>query len=403
MTNSDRNELRRRFVKDNSISRLALCYVNSAREKVVVQNEVFLNLPEEEVFKYLDIAKKSLSGTIGDNLLKLPFNEEQEKGENYRLLTAIKDDGLKNTELIDVLFDRIIDSYVYDGNFLITAIYDNYDVMTKTSDKLKLDESEEVYSYIIVSICPVNQTKAGLGYIRSENRMGAREKDWVAGAPDVAFLFPCFSDRTSDIHNVCFYSKDSADIHEEIIDSVLGCGTKKTVTQLRSVLKDVVEESFGADNKEKARETLLEIHDNLSSILDNCTASGEDISEKPLDRNTLAEAVRDAVKEEAYVQKIVDTCEDAFDREVPKAEIFVDKKALKATEGERREKELVKEIAELRTKLVNENPAIQENSGIKIIIPGDRADSIRIENTDGGRFIMIPVEDGEEPEIEKTP
>ena len=70
MTNSDRNELRRRFVKDNSISRLALCYVNSSREKVVVQNEVFLSLPEEDMFKYLDIAKKSLSGNIGDNLLE---------------------------------------------------------------------------------------------------------------------------------------------------------------------------------------------------------------------------------------------------------------------------------------------------------------------------------------------
>ena len=344
MTNSDRNELRRRFVKDNSISRMALCYVNSSREKVVVQNEVFLNLPEEEIFKYLDIAKKSLSGNIGDNLLELAFTSSQEQGENYRLLTSLKESGLKNEDLLNLLFDRIIDSYVFEGNFLITVLADNYDVPVKTTDKLKLDESEEVFSYILVSICPVNQTKAGLGYLPAENRMGAREKDWVVGAPDVAFMFPCFSDRQTDTHHVCYYTKDSSVIHDEIIDSVIGCCTKKTATQCREVLKDAVEESFGTENREKIRDTILEIHDNLNCLLEERTAEGEDVSGKILDRDILTEAVKDVVKEEAYVKKIVETCEEAFDKEPPSAQSFVDKKALRSSEGERREKELVKEI-----------------------------------------------------------
>ena len=145
MTNSDRNELRRRFVKDNTISRLALCYVNAAREKVVVQNEMFLNLPEEDMFKYLDIAKKSLSGQIGDNLMEFSYTSAQEDDENYRFIKGLLDSKLKNESLLDILFDKIIDSYVYDGNFLITVITDSYDVMTKTGDKQKLDESEEVF------------------------------------------------------------------------------------------------------------------------------------------------------------------------------------------------------------------------------------------------------------------
>ena len=33
----------------------------------------FLNLDEEEFFKYLEIAKKTLSGTIGNQLLELSF------------------------------------------------------------------------------------------------------------------------------------------------------------------------------------------------------------------------------------------------------------------------------------------------------------------------------------------
>ena len=404
MTNSDRNELRRRFVKDNSISRMALCYVNSSREKVVVQNEVFLNLPEEEVFKYLDIAKKSLSGNIGDNLLELQYSSAQEEGENYRLLNSLKESELKNQALLDLLFDRIIDCYVYEGNFLITVIYDNYDVISKTKDKLNLDESEEVFSYIIVSICPVNQTKAGLGYLPLENRMGAREKDWVAGAPDVAFMYPCFSDRQTDIHHVCFYTKDASDIHDEIIDSVLGCSTKKTATQCRGVLKDALTDSFGIENKEKVHDTLLMIHENLNSMLEECTAEGEDVSNKTLDRNVLTEAVQEVIKEDAYVKKIVESCEEAFDNEPPSAQCFVDKKALKSSEGERREKELIKEIVELKQKLADTEDTVSESltGKLKIIISAGRADSIKIENIDGARFVMIPIAEEEEPDIKEV-
>ena len=430
MTNAERNELRRRFVKDNTISRLALCYVNAAREKVVVQNEMFLSLPEEDMYKYLDIAKKSLSGQIGDNLMEFSYTSAQEEDENYRFMKGLLDSKLKNESLLDILFDKIIDSYVYDGNFLITVITDSYDVMTKTTDKQKLDESEKVFSYIIVSICPVNQTKAGLGYLPTENRMGAREKDWVAGAPEVAFMFPSFNGRATDIHHVCYYTKDAADIHDEIIDSVLGCSRKKTATQCREVLKSAVVNAIGNDRPDKTEDVVIRIHDSLNNMLAESEAEGEDISEKSLDKVVLSAAVKDVVKDDAYVKKIVESCETEFDREPPVAEAFVDKKTLRKTEGERREKELVQEIAVLKDKLENagvlngalnssdkevqdgevydeqtapdDTAAVRvQKEGVSIIIPSDRADTIKIETLDGGRFVLIPLNDEEEPDIKE--
>lgn len=430
MTNAERNELRRRFVKDNTISRLALCYVNAAREKVVVQNEMFLSLPEEDMYKYLDIAKKSLSGQIGDNLMEFSYTSAQEEDENYRFMKGLLDSKLKNESLLDILFDKIIDSYVYDGNFLITVITDSYDVMTKTTDKQKLDESEEVFSYIIVSICPVNQTKAGLGYLPTENKMGAREKDWVAGAPEVAFMFPSFNGRATDIHHVCYYTKDAADIHDEIIDSVLGCSRKKTATQCREVLKSAVVNAIGNDRPDKTEDVVIRIHDSLNNMLAESEAEGEDISEKSLDKVVLSAAVKDVVKDDAYVKKIVESCETEFDREPPVAEAFVDKKTLRKTEGERREKELVQEIAVLKDKLENagvlngalnssdkevqdgevydeqtapdDTAAVRvQKEGVSIIIPSDRADTIKIETLDGGRFVLIPLNDEEEPDIKE--
>ena len=182
---------------------------------------------------------------------------------------------------------------------------------------------------------------------------------------------------------------------------------------------------MGGEKPEKAGEMLLQIHDSLNSILEECESEGENISEKTLDKTVLTAAVKDVVKEEAYVQKIVETCETEFDREPPVAEAFVDKKTLKKTEGERREKELVKEIADLKQKLENtgisrdseektvteliydENDTADDDTAsvkvqkenINIIVPSDRADTVIIEERDGARFVMIPLKPEEEPSI----
>ena len=79
MNKKDISELKRRFKKDScTITRMCGCYVDSERNRVVKLGETFLNLDEEEFFKYLDIAKKALSGTIGNNLLELEFPMEEE-------------------------------------------------------------------------------------------------------------------------------------------------------------------------------------------------------------------------------------------------------------------------------------------------------------------------------------
>ena len=51
-----------------------------------------------------------------------------------------------------------------------------------------MDESEEVYKYMLCAICPVTLSKPGLGYLEKEQRIGARIRDWVVGAPETGFL-----------------------------------------------------------------------------------------------------------------------------------------------------------------------------------------------------------------------
>ena len=74
MNKREITEIKKLFTKERCcINRLAGCYVDGEKNKLLEFREAFLSLPEEEMFKYLDIFRKSLSGTIGKNLLNMEF------------------------------------------------------------------------------------------------------------------------------------------------------------------------------------------------------------------------------------------------------------------------------------------------------------------------------------------
>ena len=167
-------ELKRRFKKETcTFTRLCGCYVDGEKNKVTDLRETFLNLEDEEFYKYLEIAKKTLSGTLGNNLLQLDFPlEEEGTGGRQRFLMGLRDSKLKNDDLLERFYEMVIENYEYAGHYLILIFHDAYDVMTKTSDNNKLDESEEVFEYLLCAVCPVQLSKPGLGYREDENRIG---------------------------------------------------------------------------------------------------------------------------------------------------------------------------------------------------------------------------------------
>ena len=130
---------------------------------------------------------------MGNNLLELNFPPDEENiGGRQLSLMELKKSKLKDDALLDSFYKLIIDSYDYTGNFLILIFHDAYDVITKTTDNSKLDESEEVYEYLLCAICPVSLSKPGLGYFEDENRIGARIRDWVVGTSRSWICFSSF-------------------------------------------------------------------------------------------------------------------------------------------------------------------------------------------------------------------
>lgn len=362
MDNKDVLELKRRFKKEAcTFTRMCGCYVSVDKEKITKISETFLNLEDEEFYKYLEIAKKTLSGKIGNNLVELNFpNEEEKAGGRQQFLMGLRDCKLKNDDLLDTFYDMVIDNYDRVGNYLILIFHDAYDVMTKTSDNSKLDESEEVYEYLLCAICPVELTKPALGYREAENRIGARIRDWVVGMPETGFVFPAFTERSTDIHSVMFYTKNTVNPHVEFEDSVLGCMEHMTSDQKKVEFAQIVKDVVGDDDDEETIQIYNEVQDTLNEVLQNEQEKAEESStnepDEPL-KVVLTEQIINEVLEKVNLfedqkEAIKKSCADVIPEDTEVAEI-IDEKAIKAAEQTRylnKLKELLLAAAEVLEK-----------------------------------------------------
>ena len=397
MNKKDVMELKKRFKKEScSIDRLAGCYVDAGKNKAIKFNESFLNMDDEEFYKYLEIAKKTLTGTLGNNILELDFPlEEEATGGKQHFLYALRNDGLSSEELLDRLYDLIIDGYSYVGNYLILVFHDTYDIITKTSDNMKLDESEEVYEYLLVSICPVVLSKAGLGVREDENRIGARIRDWVVGVPDLGFLFPAFDNRSADIHKVDYFIRDAKDSHSEVISDVLGCAPRMTATEQRNTFSAIVKRAFLNDT-ENGNEALINIQESFNALIN----TGEELTENEINSIILTPETIDEILVENNIEGekarvIKEVTLDEFMEELPLVSNLIDNKALAANEREREKKELVKEVASLKNKVseLEEATSSSESGDVSIFVYPERVEKIHTEIIDDKKYILIPVDD----------
>ena len=268
MTRKELNEIKSQYtLEDCGILRLCGCYVDGERNKITQFNENFLNLPEEEKHKYFDIFKKTLSGTPGKNLVDMKFNVDAYADEGARtFLMNLRDSGLKDDRLLNEFYDRIINNYSYVGNYLILLINQVYDIPAVTTDNIEMDDaSDEVYSYILCSICHVNLSKPGLGYDEEDNNFHDKKQNHMEDVPDVGFLFPAFNKRSADEDMTLFYTKDVSEFEDGLIDCLLDCAVPLPAKQQKETFTSLVNEALG---EEADLEIVKNIHENLEQIIE---------------------------------------------------------------------------------------------------------------------------------------
>lgn len=293
-------EIRRRFnIDKNAISCVRGCYVNDRREIVSTFNRPLLSFPQEEAEKYLAIFKRTLAGIPGKNLIDINFRPDQVMDDEcHKLLMGLRNTALTVDQGVERLFERIIDALNLEGHYLILLMHDAYDVPFRTRDDQKIDEiNEEVFNYILLSICPVKMTKPSLSYFAEDNDFHTRESDWVVAAPELGFMFPTFDDRATNIYNALYFTRDAAEMHDEFIDAVFNTDKPVPATvqkeTFQAILEDTLEDDLNfdvvqtvheqirdmieANNQDKTAEPLVISRREVTGMLESCGVPEEKV------------------------------------------------------------------------------------------------------------------------------
>ena len=224
MNQRELNELRRRFKLDRTaISKVYGCYVSSSRQIISYVDAPLGLLSQEEQEMYLNLLKKSLSGTLGRNLIDIEFSTRQvADSDEHRLLQTLRQTELQDPNARESLYRRIIDAIdMGESSYLILLAADTYDVPHRSRDDLEVpDGSDTVFRYFVCAICPVKDPTLALQYSDQDKEFRGSSTGHIAQPPVLGFLFPAFDDRAANIYNALFYSKDTAQLHQEVIDAV---------------------------------------------------------------------------------------------------------------------------------------------------------------------------------------
>ena len=355
-------EIRKQFTPENcTISRICGCYVDGEKHIVMEHKDAFGSLSEEEAFKYFDIFRHTLSGTPGKNLMDMEFPLETEApGGTQEFLLRLRDSHLEDDLLLEEFYQKVIESYSYDMNYYIILIHAVYDIPGKSSDNLEMfDASDNVYDFILCSICPVNLSKAGLYYNTEKNAIEDRIRDWIVASPANGFLFPAFNDRNTDIHGILYYTKNAENMNQNLVDQLLGCVPPLSASSQKETFHSVMESALGEDC---GYELVRSLHEDLGEMLEAAKDSPEPLTLTKRD-------VRCILEENDIPEEKIQAFEKEFDESISR------------------------DTPVLVSNIVNTRQFQIETPDVVIKVKPERMDLVETKVIDGRTCLVIPVDE----------
>lgn len=360
-------EIRRRFRPEKSgVNHVRGCYVGPQGEVVALFDQSLALMPQEEGENLLALLRKTLSGSLGRNLLNLSFSTAQVvDSPEHKLLMALRDSQLQDEAAVETFFQTVAQSFRLEGGYLILLAYDCYDVPYRAKDGGSLeDASETVYSYILCSLCPVKQTKPALSYHIPENLFRNREVDWLVSPPETGFLFPAFDDRCANLYEALYYTKNTSESHQELVDALFRQPLPPPADQQKETFQSILADTLGGDC------SLDVVQSVQGRLVDMMAQHKEDKDPEPL---VLSKGALDMVLsisgvEEEHREAFSQRFEEAFGENARVSpQNLVDKKRLEVCTPE-----------------------------VKIQVPPERGDLVETRIIDGVGYILIRAEGGVE-------
>ena len=359
MTHKDLAQIRRRFTPEkNDINIIHGCYVNEERKIVSTFAKSPISLPQSEAEHYLSLFKKTLGGAPGRNQFSIPVHTDDPSGQ---LLRRLQTSELKDERSVTDLFQTIIENTEMEGSYLILAMHDTFSIPKKNSsihnDAPNL--SDNVFSYILVAVCPVKLTKAQLTFFSSDRDFHTVEPDLAVSSPALGFMYPAYVDGGADVNSAFYYTKDSEDLHADFIDGVFGADAPESVNDTRAAFYDTLRDTL---DEKMTFDVVQTIHDNLVGQL--------------VDRKKDAEPLEVSRRE---ISSLLESCD------IPKEKL--------AAFEEEYNRQFGKGTGLAADTVVNVKQfEIEAGDNVQISVNPERSDLVEMKKLDGRRAVIIYVE-----------
>ena len=367
MNRKEIREIKKRFNPDmDNFGHIYGCYVNAAHEIIAYMDSPTMLMGNEEREMYMKTLKKTLSGALGKNLLNVEFSTAQvEDSDEHRLLQALRTSHLSNETMRKILFQRIIDNVdMGDVGYVILLASDSYDVPYKNggSDEWS-EESTDQFEYFICCLCPVKDPKGALRYLAEEQNFRAASTGSILGAPQMGFMFPTFDDRMTNIYRALYYTRSSADVHQDFLKAVFNLDKLPMAANTqKNAFDSALADSLG---NECSMDVVKALHSRIGERIDVLKGVGaDDVPEIHI--NELEEILMKSGTSDEAIEKFHDTCKNYFEGE----EFFNPEN------------------------LINRKQFKLETTEMNVSIDPEHAFGIKTEIIDGRQYLMIPISEG---------
>lgn len=280
-------EIRRRIRRDRSnITAIYGCYVNDNKEIVSRFRQSTAMMSENEAEKYFALLKRSLSGTVGKNLIDICFKTAQvADSAEHRLLMSLRD-KTDDEEVLAQFYSAVIDAVPLEGNYVILLGCDKYDVPFKSKDgSTDAGRSDELFRYVLCAICSVKETKPALHYIPENKVFHDSGITNIVSAPELGFMFPAFDDRATNIYNALYYTHSPKESHTSFVDAIFRAQIPAPAAQQKkdfeALLTTTLSDECSLDVVQSVHAELcqrIELHKE-SRVPDTLTVSKDEVKE----------------------------------------------------------------------------------------------------------------------------
>lgn len=255
-----------------TLNHVFTAYIDHEKNIRCKSNRLFSLIPEDEGSVLMESMKKVLSGSVGKALIEYSFpndqyNEGGAQNDLYNTLRSrLKDesppenDPSKNqnsesetTEpfipAVEKLLIRIINNMEYESSYSVIIGHCSYSVMTKDKNDDEIDSAADEFNFLVTAICPVNTGDDGLIFDDESNEIVKKTNTdlIISRVPTDGFLYPVFSDRSTDINRVMYFTKNTKKPNISIVNNVLGCEFTMSAHSEKETFQEVLSDVVGDD------------------------------------------------------------------------------------------------------------------------------------------------------------